>query len=116
MIRMNLLYTMSTALEQASATGGHTKNRGIAAVRHDPSLFHRDLAAVPDRLLRVLQSGQLLFQIDPRPFQAALEQANAMLARDEAQAHSAALDAARYSTYGHGVLPYQYAKAYYTAP
>jgi membrane fusion protein, multidrug efflux system len=42
-------------------------------------------------------AGQLLFQIDPRPFQAALEQANAMLARDEAQAQSAALDAQRYA-------------------
>ncbi|HEX4627899.1 MAG TPA: biotin/lipoyl-binding protein, partial [Gemmatimonadales bacterium] len=42
-------------------------------------------------------AGQLLFQIDPRPFQAALEQAQAMLARDAAQAQSAALDAARYA-------------------
>src|SRR5216110_2500392 len=42
-------------------------------------------------------AGQLLFQIDPRPFQAALEQAKAMLARDQAQAHSAVLDAQRYA-------------------
>src|SRR5439155_1311689 len=41
-------------------------------------------------------AGQVLFQIDPRPFQAALEQAQAMLARDQAQAHSAVLDAQRY--------------------
>src|SRR5690242_4434200 len=41
-------------------------------------------------------AGQPLFQIDPRPFQAALEQAQAMLARDQAQAQSAALDAERY--------------------
>src|SRR6266581_1111183 len=34
-------------------------------------------------------AGQLLFQIDPRPFQATLEQAQAMLARDQAQAPSA---------------------------
>src|SRR3989440_13063395 len=38
-------------------------------------------------------AGQVLFQIDPRPFQAALEQAQAMLARDQAQAHKAVLDA-----------------------
>lgn len=44
-----------------------------------------------------VSAGQLLFQIDPRPFQAALEQAQAMLARDQAQAHSAVLDAQRYA-------------------
>src|SRR5947199_890104 len=42
-------------------------------------------------------AGQLLFQIDPRPFQAALEQAKAMLARDQAQGQSAVADAARYA-------------------
>src|SRR5437870_8892693 len=42
-------------------------------------------------------AGQLLFQIDPRPFQAALEQAKAMLARDQAQAQSALADADRYA-------------------
>src|SRR6266566_3858439 len=44
-----------------------------------------------------VEVGQLLFQIDPRPFQAALEQAQAMLARDQAQAQSAVLDAQRYA-------------------
>src|SRR6266567_2688106 len=42
-------------------------------------------------------AGQVLFQTDPRPFQAALEQAKAMLARDQAQAQSAVADAARYA-------------------
>src|SRR5437764_8133238 len=42
-------------------------------------------------------AGQVLFQIDPRTFQAALEQAQAMLARDQAQAQSAVLDAERYA-------------------
>ena len=44
-----------------------------------------------------VEAGQILFQIDPRPFQAALDQAKAMLARDQAQAQSAALDAERYA-------------------
>src|SRR5216117_843005 len=44
-----------------------------------------------------VQAGQMLFQIDPRPFQAALDQAKAMLARDQAQARSAVLDAQRYA-------------------
>ena len=42
-------------------------------------------------------AGQVLFQIDARPFQAALDQARAMLARDQAQAQSAVLDAQRYA-------------------
>ena len=33
-----------------------------------------------------VETGQVLFRIDPRPFQAALEQARAILARDVAQA------------------------------
>lgn len=44
-----------------------------------------------------VEAGQVLFQIDPRSFQAALEQAQAMLARDEAQARNARLDADRYA-------------------
>src|SRR5436190_23777093 len=45
-------------------------------------------------------AGQVLFQIDARPFQAALDQARAMLARDQAQAQSAVLDAQRYAELG----------------
>ena len=41
-------------------------------------------------------AGQLLFQIDPRPFQAALAQARGMLGRDVAQAQNAQLEADRY--------------------
>src|SRR5881296_1961862 len=44
-----------------------------------------------------VEAGEVLFQIDPRPFQAALDQARAMLARDQAQARSAVLDAQRYA-------------------
>lgn len=40
--------------------------------------------------------GQVLFRIDPRPFAAALRQAEAALARDRAQATSAQRDAERY--------------------
>jgi multidrug efflux system membrane fusion protein len=42
-------------------------------------------------------AGQVLFQIDPRPFQAALDQAQAMLARDVAQAENAELESQRYA-------------------
>jgi multidrug efflux system membrane fusion protein len=42
-----------------------------------------------------VRAGQLLIQLDPRPFRAALEQARGMLARDRAQAQSAQLEAER---------------------
>lgn len=44
-----------------------------------------------------VRAGQLLFQIDPRPFQAALDQAVAALHRDSAQAFQADRDAERYA-------------------
>jgi multidrug efflux system membrane fusion protein len=45
-----------------------------------------------------VQVGQMLFQLDPRPFEAALHQAEATLARDEANAANAQRDADRYKT------------------
>ncbi len=44
-----------------------------------------------------VRRGQLLFVIDPRPYQASLAQAQANLARDEAQLHNAQAEAARYA-------------------
>ena len=44
-----------------------------------------------------VKRGQLLAQIDPRPFQAALDQARATLAKDEAQLADAHKDLARYA-------------------
>ena len=44
-----------------------------------------------------VERGQLLFTIDPRTFQAALDQAEANLARDQATAHQASVDEQRYS-------------------
>jgi len=43
-----------------------------------------------------VSEGQVLFRIDPRPFEAALRQAGGVLARDKAQAVSAQRDAERY--------------------
>jgi len=45
-----------------------------------------------------VKQGDLLFTIDPRPFQAALEQAQANLAKDRAQYRQAAADERRYAT------------------
>lgn len=45
----------------------------------------------------VVTSGDVLAQIDPRPFQVQLEQAQAQIARDEAQLANARLDLSRYA-------------------
>jgi multidrug efflux system membrane fusion protein len=45
-----------------------------------------------------VKQGQLLFQLDPRPYRAALDQAQAVLARDRAQAVNAAQDEKRYQS------------------
>jgi membrane fusion protein, multidrug efflux system len=45
-----------------------------------------------------VKQGQVLFQLDPRPYRAALDQALALLARDRAQAANAAEDAKRYES------------------
>ena len=45
-----------------------------------------------------VQAGQLLFRVDPRPLEAALDQARATLARDAAQADAGRRDDARYQS------------------
>ena len=44
-----------------------------------------------------VKKGDLLFQIDPRPFQATLDQARAKLAQDQAQSGKTELDVKRYT-------------------
>ena len=44
-----------------------------------------------------VRAGQILFQIDPRPFQAALDAATAQLARDKSQTENAEIQAKRYA-------------------
>ena len=45
-----------------------------------------------------VRKGQVLFQLDPRPFQAALAQAEGLLQRDRAQAANAEQEARRYAS------------------
>jgi multidrug efflux system membrane fusion protein len=47
---------------------------------------------------QMVNEGDLLVQIDPRPYQAALEQAQAKKAQDDANLRNAQLDLQRYST------------------
>ena len=53
-----------------------------------------------------VEAGQLLFTLDPQPFQVALDQATAVLARDTAQAENAQAQVTRYkSLLDRGLLP-----------
>jgi multidrug efflux system membrane fusion protein len=53
-----------------------------------------------------VKKGQLLFTIDPRPFEAALAQAQAVLARDTATQQNAAQQSARYEDlFKRGLIP-----------
>jgi multidrug efflux system membrane fusion protein len=55
-----------------------------------------------------VRKGQLLFTIDPQPFQATLNQAAGTLAKDEAQAKNAEVTAERYQKlYAAGIVPRQ---------
>ncbi|TDR72446.1 MdtA/MuxA family multidrug efflux RND transporter periplasmic adaptor subunit [Paludibacterium purpuratum] len=47
---------------------------------------------------QMVKAGQLLAELDPRPFQVALMQAEGQLARDQAQLKNAQIDLARYRT------------------
>jgi len=47
---------------------------------------------------QMVKSGQLLAEIDPRPFQATLDQAKGQLARDEASLANAKIDLGRYQS------------------
>lgn len=60
-----------------------------------------------------VHKGQLLFSIDPRPFQAALSQAQAQLAKDQAVAENGRVEAKRYQDlYQEGIVPRQQADTY----
>jgi multidrug efflux system membrane fusion protein len=64
-----------------------------------------EITAVHFREGSDVRAGDLLFTIDPRPYEAALHQAEAALARDEANARNARLEAQRAETlFNQGIL------------
>ena len=64
------------------------------------------LSAIHFREGQEVRKGQVLFTIDPRPFQAVLEQAQAVLARDTATAKNSQSQQARYEDlYKRGLIP-----------
>jgi len=73
---------------------GHVEAFSTVAVK---SQVGGTLLSVGFREGQNVRKGDVLFRIDPRPFEAALAQAQANLARDRAQAKNAAADADRYA-------------------
>jgi multidrug efflux system membrane fusion protein len=66
------------------------------------------VVSLPFQEGQIVRQGQLLAQLDPRPYDAALHQAEAQLARDEANLKNGRLDLARYQTLARqGIIPSQ---------
>jgi multidrug efflux system membrane fusion protein len=98
----------SAAAQGIPVTAGHAEARdvpveleGLGSVQAFNTVSVK--SRVDGQITKVLfeegqevKAGDTLFQIDPRPFQAALQQAQANKQKDEAQLHSAQLDLARY--------------------
>ena len=86
---------------------GEVVRRDLAVIRQTPgTVIANTMVQVTSRVQGIIDAanfkegqfvrkGDLLFQIDPRPFQAALDQAQAQAARDRAQLVSAQADADR---------------------
>lgn len=62
------------------------------------SLVAGDLQRVAFQEGQIVRAGQLLAQVDPRPYQLALQQAQGQLLRDQAQLQNARLTLTRYRT------------------
>ncbi|HET9795268.1 MAG TPA: efflux RND transporter periplasmic adaptor subunit [Thermoanaerobaculia bacterium] len=73
---------------------GHVEPYSTVSVK---SQVNGTLMSVGFREGQDVRKGDLLFRIDPRPFQAALAQAKANLARDRAQAQNAEAEIGRYA-------------------
>jgi membrane fusion protein, multidrug efflux system len=86
---------------------GEAVRRDLDVIRRTPgTVLANTMVQVTSQVVGIIESetfnegqfvkkGELLFQIDPRPFQAALAQAQAQLAKDRAQLVSAQADADR---------------------
>lgn len=86
---------------------GQVVRRSLDVIRRTPgTVIAKTIVQITSQVQGVIQSanfqegqfvrkGDLLFQIDPRPFEAALQQAQAQSARDKAQLASAQADADR---------------------
>src|SRR5271165_638262 len=108
---------LPTAASHAQAPGGPVPVTTATVARQDFEVYLRGLgqvqavnsvlvrARVDGTLMQVpvqegqmVKQGQLLAVIDPRPYQAMLDQANAKLAQDQADMQNARLDLERYAS------------------
>jgi membrane fusion protein, multidrug efflux system len=79
---------------ELAATGTVEPLQTVAVQAQVSGLLRRVAFREGDEVKR----GQVLFELDSRPYQAALDQAQAILARDRAQAANAAQEAQRYES------------------
>jgi len=90
---------VATAVEKSVTAYEHTIGTVIANdTVQITARVSGELVSVGFKEGDVVAKGALLFQLDPRPLQAALEQAQAALARDQATLASNQKDAERYAT------------------
>ncbi len=82
-------------IEVAITALGTVTARNTATVK---ARVDGQLLRVPFREGEVVKAGDVLAEIDPRPFQIAVDQAKGQLARDEAQLANARVDLQRYAT------------------
>jgi multidrug efflux system membrane fusion protein len=88
--------TASVAVEPMSV---YIDGLGTVTPEHTASIYSQvsgRLMAVNYREGQIVKEGQSLIEVDPRPYEALLEQARGALARDTALAHQADVDAQRY--------------------
>ena len=79
---------------ELAATGQVEPLQTVAVQAQIGGILHRIAFKEGEEVKR----GQVLFELDPRPYRAALDQALAALVRDSAQAANAAQEATRYET------------------
>ena len=90
---------VSTAMRKNVTVYEHTVGTIVAnATVQVTSQVGGQIVSIPFKEGDIVKKGDVLFQLDPRPFQAALEQAQATAKRDEATLVSDRKDAIRYTT------------------